>query len=188
MNEVLRIIHARRTVRDFKPEQIKEDDLTVILEAGRQSPSAWNRQPWHFTVVQKKSLLDRIVAATREVIHSAFPEQSETMPWMVAPSFHYFYNAPTVIFISGQQSSEDAPGDCAMALMNMVYAAESLGIQTCIVTTGLAAFATEAGPEFEKDLGVPDGFHPLYTLVLGYSSRPIPSAAPRKENYVNFIK
>ena len=188
MNELLKIIHARRTVRDFKPDQIKDADLTVILEAGQQAPSAWNRQPWHFTVVQKISLLDRIVNAARDVVQKVFPEQSETMPWMVAPSFHYFYNAPTVVFISRQTDNIDAFGDCAMALMNLVYAAESLGVQTCVVTTGIAAFSSDAAYELLEDLGIPEGYLPVYALALGYTSKPLPMAAPRKEDYVNFIR
>ena len=188
MNEILNAIHARRTVRDFKPNQIREEDLTTILEAGKQAPSAWNRQPWHFTVVQKISLLDRIVNAARDVVQKVFPEQSETMPWIVAPSFHYFYNAPTVVFICGQTDSKDAPGDCAMAIMNMVYAAESIGIQTCVITTGLAAFTSDDAAGLIEDMGVPEGFQPLYALALGYTSKPIPMAAPRKEDYVNFIR
>ena len=188
MNEIIKAIHERRTVRDFKPDQISDEQLATIIEAGNKAPSAWNRQPWYFTVVQKKSLLDRIVDASRDVIQKVFPEQSQTMPWMVAPGFHYFYNAPTVVFISAQIGNDDAPGDCAMAMMNMIYAAQSLGIQTCAITTGLASFSTDAAAEFVSDLGVPEGYAPIYTLALGHTSKPLPSAAPRKENYANYIR
>ena len=188
MNDVLKAIHGRRTVRDFKPDQIKEEDLAAILEAGRQAPSAWNRQPWHFTIVQKKSLLDRIVASARSVIQTAFPEQCKTMPWMVAPDFHYFYNAPTVVFVSGQKGNEDAPGDCAMAVLNMVYAAGSLGLHSCVITTGLAAFLYDDGPGFVADLGIPEGYAPRYALALGYTSKPLPTAAPRNDEYANYIR
>ena len=188
MNDILKAIYERRTVRDFKPDKISDEELSEILEAGHQAPSAWNRQPWHFTVVQKKSLLDRIVEVARDALHSEFPDQVEEMPWLVAPGFHYFYNAPTVIFISGLMSNENVFGDCAIALMNMVYAAQSLGIQSCVVITALSAFATEAGPGFIKDMEIPEGFKPLYSLVLGHTSKPLPPAAPRKEDFVNYIR
>ncbi|MDR1695537.1 MAG: nitroreductase family protein [Endomicrobium sp.] len=188
MNEVLKIIHERRSVRDFKPDQIKEDDLKAILEAGRQAPSAWNRQPWYFTVVQKKSLLDKMVDSAKGALQKNPSEQIKSMPWLIAPNFHYFFNAPTVIFISGQNSVENASGDCAVALMNMYYAAQSLGLQACVVVTALSALSTESGPGFMKDLEIPEGYTPMYTLVVGYTSKPIPMAAPRKEDFVNFIK
>ena len=188
MNEVLMAIHERRTVRDYKPDQIRDEDLATILEAGRQAASAWNRQPWYFTAVQKKSLLDRIVSAAREKIVEAHPVQVKTMPWLVAPNFHYFYNAPTVIFISGQENNPDAPGDCAIAMTNMVYAAHSLGIQSCMITTSLPAFAAEEGPAFIEELEIPEGHVPMYTLALGYTSKPMPTAAPRKEDYIKYIR
>ena len=189
MNEVLKAIHARRTVRDFKPDQINEEDLATILEAGHQAPSEWNRQPWHFTVVQKRSLLERIEVEAREAFEINFPEQAKAMPWIISPGFRYFYNAPTVIFISGQTSIEkNVQGDCAIALMNMIYAAESLGLQTCAVVTVLPAFATESGPAFIKDMEIPEGYSPMYALVLGYTSKPIPMAAPRKEVFVNYVR
>ena len=189
MNEVLRIIHERRTVRDFKPDQVKEEDLNTILEAGHQAPSEWNRQPWYFTVVQKQSLLNRIEVAARGAFQMNFPDQAKAMPWIVAPGFHYFYNAPTVIFISEQTSIEkNVLGDCAIALMNMMYAAQSLDIQTCAVVTALPAFSTEEGPEFIKDLKIPEGYKPVYALALGYTAKPLPLAAPRKEDFVNFIR
>ena len=188
MNEIIRAINERRTVRDFKPNQISDEDLEVILEAGHLAPSAWNRQPWHFTVVQKKSLLDRIVDAARSALQKDSPEQAKTFPWIIAPGFHYFYNAPTVIFISGLTSNENVYGDCAIAAMNMVYAAQSLGIQSCVEITSHAAFSTEAGPGFIKDLEIPEGHEPMYALVLGYTSKPMPSPAPRKEVFVNYIR
>ena len=188
MNDVLKAIHDRRTVRDFKPDQITDEELATILEAGHQAASAWNRQPWYFTVVQKKSLLDRIVDSARDTLPASFPDQVKEMPWIVAPGFHYYYNAPTVIIISGQMSNDNVHGDCSIAMINMVYAANSIGIQGCMVTTANAAFESEAGSGFLKELEIPAGYTPLYSLVLGYTSKPLPTAAPRKEDYVNYIK
>ena len=50
--EVLDAIETRRSVRKFKTEEIPEEDLMKILEAGRLAPSAGNRQPWRFVVVR----------------------------------------------------------------------------------------------------------------------------------------
>ena len=188
MNEILKAIHERRTVRDFKPDQVSDEDLQTILEAGHQAPSAWNRQPWHFTVVQKNSLLHRIEESARLALPKDSPEQVEAMPWLVAPGFHYFYGAPTVIFVSGDVAVNSVQGDCAIAVMNMLYAAHSLDLQSCIVITALPAFSTEDGPGFIEDLGVPEGYEPMFALVLGYTSKALPSAAPRKEDFVNFVR
>ncbi|MCJ7751604.1 MAG: nitroreductase family protein, partial [Armatimonadetes bacterium] len=44
----------RRSVRKFQPKPVSDEDLKTIIEAGRQAPSAANRQPWHFVVVKNE--------------------------------------------------------------------------------------------------------------------------------------
>ncbi|MDR1093657.1 MAG: nitroreductase [Clostridiales bacterium] len=187
MNEVLQAIYDRRSVRAFKPQQVKEDDLTLILEAGRQAPSAKNGQPWHFTVVQRKSLSDRIGAAAKEA-YAKDPEFAKKSPWMLKPEFNLLYGAPTVVWVSGEASNPNAQGDCGIAVENMAIAAHSLGLNSCIIISALPAFATKNGPTFIKDLGIPEGFKPMYAFALGYTAAPLPAPAPRKEDCVNYVR
>lgn len=51
MNETLNTILKRRSTRQYTTEEVKQEDLDLILEAAVNSPSAMNSQPWHFTVV-----------------------------------------------------------------------------------------------------------------------------------------
>ena len=64
-NETLKIIKKRRSIRSFKDEQIKEEELQAVLEAGLYAPNAGD-QAWHFTVIQNKELLDRLNLAAKE--------------------------------------------------------------------------------------------------------------------------
>ena len=52
--EVLDAIRTRRSIRKYKSEPIPEEKLRTILEAARLAPSAANRQPWRFIVIQNK--------------------------------------------------------------------------------------------------------------------------------------
>ena len=65
INETLKIIKQRRSIRSFKDEQIKEEELQAVLEAGLYAPNAGD-QAWHFTVIQNKELLDRLNFAAKE--------------------------------------------------------------------------------------------------------------------------
>ena len=56
----LEAIFTRRSVRDFLPEAVSEEDLEVLLRAGMQAPSAKNEQPWHFIVIEDQNLLKSI--------------------------------------------------------------------------------------------------------------------------------
>ena len=51
-NEVLNTISKRRSHRSYADTQVTDEQLKKILKAAMESPSAVNRQPWHFTVVQ----------------------------------------------------------------------------------------------------------------------------------------
>ena len=60
MGETLKDLVERRSIRTYKPEQIKESELQAIIKAGQFAPSAHNQQSWHFTVVQNKEILGKI--------------------------------------------------------------------------------------------------------------------------------
>jgi len=60
MNQMIDTIKSRRSVRSFKPEQVKNAELKAILEAGSFPPSAMNGQSRHFTAVQRKPLLENM--------------------------------------------------------------------------------------------------------------------------------
>lgn len=45
------VVLNRRSIRSYEPKEIPKDVLDKILEAGRQAPSAANKQPWHFIVL-----------------------------------------------------------------------------------------------------------------------------------------
>lgn len=63
-SETLKIIKQRRSIRSYKDEQIKDEELQAVLEAGLYAPNAGG-QAWHFTVVQNKGLLERLNHAAK---------------------------------------------------------------------------------------------------------------------------
>jgi nitroreductase len=60
MNETLKVIYNRRSIRKYKEQQIPEAELHKILNAAINAPNAGNQQRWHFTVIQKKAVLDKV--------------------------------------------------------------------------------------------------------------------------------
>ena len=60
MNETLKVIRNRRSIRNFMDEQIKKEELDAILEAGLYAPSGMNSQDWHFTVIQNRKMIDTV--------------------------------------------------------------------------------------------------------------------------------
>lgn len=189
MNQVIETIKNRRSIRKYTPSQIKDEELNTILEAGIFAPSGHNDQPWHFTVIQNKDLLDHINTKSKELMVDAKTD------WIVKMGqnerYHIFHNAPTVIIVSGEESSNRElaycpMGDVSAAVQNMLLAAHSIGIASCWV--GLTSFIFEINEEVEK-LNIPAGYRPIFAITLGYSAMTKEiNALPRRENVVTYIK
>jgi len=187
MNETIKTILSRRSIRNYKDEQIQDEELQAILEAGKFAPSAMNQQSWHFTVIQNKEMLMRI----NEACKIAFSKSGNIGLEDRAKSenFNIFYKAPTFIIVSGDQEAIAPQNDSSLALENMFLAAESLGIGSCWIHAMSFLFSIEAGRDLMKDLGIPEGYTPVGSGSFGYKGvEQQPSPAPRKENTVNIIK
>lgn len=186
MNQTVQNIMGRRSIRTFKAGQISEEELRAILDAGTAAPSSMNRQPWHFTVIQNKMLIDQMVEDNKKVVFAS-PELTKINRWINAPEYHNFYHAPTVILISGEQENIWHICDCALALENMSLAAWSMAVGSCIVVSTRFLFTGDKAGEYRDRLGIPAGYAPLYALALGYIDGEEPQPTPRKDHCVHFI-
>lgn len=185
MNETLRVIKSRRSIRKYRPDQIAERELEAIAESALFAPSGMNAQQWHFTVIQDKGTLDRMAAITRENIMKS---DNESLAHRASdPSFSPFYHAPTLILITADAKARFGQFDCAAAAQNIALAAESLGVGSCIMAMSSFLFASEEGVEFARSLGIPDGYEHVCTVALGYKDGPNPLAPPRKRDVVNYV-
>lgn len=187
MNAVIENILARKSTRAFKSQQINDNELNQILEAGRNAPSSMNRQPWHFTVIQNKELLDEIVSENKEIV-LASEELKNINKWVNVPNYNNFYHAPTVILISGQEDNIWNACDCALAMENMSLAAHALNIGSCIIVSTRFLFKSAKATDYVKRLEIPQGFVPLYSLAIGYMVDENGKPAPKKEDFVNYIR
>ena len=162
--DVLQTISSRRSHRAYREEQLPEETLSAILRAGLESPSAINRQPWHFSVVQNPELLQEMHEEGAKIMGK------DRNPRFTKPDFQMFYHAPTVIFLFGEKDFGWTQVDCGIAVENMALAAEGLGVGSVILGMPKAAFAGEKGDAFRKRLACPEGFDFVIALALGYST------------------
>lgn len=183
MNDVLNIIKSRRSIRSYLPEQIKEEELQAILEAGSWAPSAHNTQPWHFTVVQKQDMIDHMSDCAKKAMAESPVE------WIAKfgrSRQSIFYHAPTVVVVSGEKVGMFNPiVDCSAAIQNMLLAAESLGIGSCWVGFSMFFFANK---EEVKKLNLPEGYEPFYAVCLGYKARHSAWGPERKQDVITYIR
>lgn len=185
LNETLQIIKQRRSIRSFKGEQIKKEELQAVLEAALYAPNAGD-QAWHFTVIQNKVLLERLNNAAKEAAKQIDIEGIKELG--NDENFNCLYNAPTLIIVSG---IEPAPipleADCASATQNILLAAESIGLGSCWIHFVLFAFYSQQGTELRKELKIPEGYRPYYSAVVGYKKDSVVNVADRKPNLITYI-
>jgi nitroreductase len=186
VNKTLKIIKQRRSIRSFKDEQIREEELQAVLEAGLYAPNAGD-QAWHFTVIQNKELLDRLNLAAKEAAKQLDIEHLRELA--NNEKFDCLYGAPTLIIVSG---NEHAPvpleADCAAATQNLLLAAESIGLGSCWIFFVLLAFYSLQGFELQKELKIPEGYKPYSSAVLGYKKAAVVNVPDRKPNLITCIR
>ena len=185
-NETLNMIKQRRSIRNYNPEQIKEEELQAVLESGLYAPYAWETGK-HFTVIQNKEMLERLNHLAKETMKQSESEDLRKMG--NSEEYHCMYHAPTLIIISG---NEKAPipvhAECAAALQNLLVAAESMGLGTCWLYSVIMAFDSPQGSELLKELQIPEGYKPYYSTTLGYKKDSVVNVPEKNRNNITYIK
>ena len=167
MNETMNILLKRRAIRKFKPEQIKDEELNAVIEAGRYAPSARNVQSTIFIAVQNKELLKKLSKINAAIMGT------DSDP---------FYGAPTVILVLGERDKVLPIENASLALGNMFNAAYSLGLGSCWVNRVKEMFETEEGKALLKEWGIQGNYIGVGSCILGYPDCELPEAALRREN------
>lgn len=194
--ETEKVILRRRSVRQFKQEQVPEFMVKRILEAGRFAPSAGNFQPWRFIVLRDPEVIQGItetVMSSCRMLSAATDYRREGRGWLrplvkVITRFRYndlhpmpftaiplladgklglWHGAPTVIIILKDIRGVSSPDlDCGIAGQNMVLAAHSMGLGTCWV--GFAKLALDMSLKWKRRLGISYPYRFASSLAIGW--------------------
>ena len=173
-NEILKALRERRSIRRYRPEQIKDEELQAVLEAGTWAPTAMGRQdPW-IVAVQRPDLVARIDALNAAVWGREAP----------------FYGAPTIVLVFGSDPAAWANSvpDGSLVLGNMMLAAHAVGLGSCWINREREMFALPEGKALMAELGLPEGLVGIGALALGYPASFPPTVKPRKDGYYRVIK
>lgn len=185
MNETLNTIMNRRSIRQYNGLPVAEADIKTIMEAALTAPSAILQQKWHFSVVTNKCMIERMIAVIKENIISSKSPFSERAK---SADFNPFYDAPCVILISGDETARWVEIDCSLAAENILLAAASLDIASCIMAMPQFLFASEKGKLLAREVGVPEGYKFVCGIVLGKTHEPNPPMRPRLGSVVNYVR
>lgn len=138
------------TVQAFADEPVMEEDIARIINAGVNSPSAMNKQPWHFSVVTDRGVIEEIAGEPSD----------KNAPVIRARAS----DAPLLIIISCKEGSEF---DAGLAAQAMSIEAQLLGYGTKIFISPIRTINEEAQQELRNTLGIPKEQRAAAVLAIG---------------------
>ena len=175
MNAVLENMKSRRSVRKFKPDMVPQEILDQIMEAGLYAASGMGRQATIMIQVTNKEMRDKIAQMNQEI--GGWKE-----------GFDPFYGAQELLIVLANKAMPTYLYDGTLVLGNLMNAAADLGVDSCWIHRAKEEFETQEGKELLKSLGIEGDYEGIGHLVLGYAAAPLKEAAPRKADYVYYIR
>ena len=176
MNAAYENLLTRRSVRKYKSEQITDEELGAVLEAGKYAPTAKGSQSPLMIAVQDKGDIARLSSLNAQIMGT------DSDP---------FYGAPVVLVVLANKAAPTYLYDGSLVMGNMLNAAESVGLSACWIHRAKEMFETAEGQALLKKWGVPnaENLRGVGNCILGYAAEGGKKApAPRKENYVVLVK
>ncbi len=157
MQEVLKAIRERSSTRGYTQEKLTKEELDAVLTAGLQAPTAANRQEIHFTVLDGG---DPILAEIDAALTGGSAKKEH----------NFYYEAPTVVILSGNESFRWSAVDAGIAVENMALAAEALGLGSLIIGCVRDTLTGERRPHFDAALRLPEGYVFEVAIALGHKA------------------
>lgn len=173
-NEVLNGILTRRSVRKYKPDPVPEELVEEIVKAGTYAASGMGQQSPLILAVTNREIRDRLAEENARVLGN--------------PGSDPFYGAPAVLVVLADKSCSTHLYDGSLVMGNMMLAAHSVGLGSCWIHRAREVFEGEYGKALLKKLGIEGGYEGIGNCIIGYPAEPLRPAAPRKEDYIHYIK
>ena len=175
MNEVIKAIKERRSIRKFKPDMPEKAELEQIIESGLYAASAKGKQSAIILAVTNKELRDRIAEENRRI--GGFPE-----------GFDPFYGAPAVLIVLAEKEWANRVYDGSLVMGNMMLAAHSLGLGSIWIHRAKEEFELPEWKQLLSDRGVSGEWEGIGQCAVGYADCDLPKAAERKDGRVIWVR
>lgn len=190
VDATMKVIQDRRSIRQYTAEPVSDQDLDMILEAGRQAPSGENAQPWRFIIVKDAETRKRlgtlagggsgrrftaefVTKKMQERFSSLQDEAKKRAAFEKLTSGRvsaFLADAPVNIVVCGKKDVWDMPYDTSAAIENMLLMVTALGLGACWVIAPCIDIRDEE--RVKALLGMPEGFKAVSIISVGHPTRP----------------
>ena len=168
MNNVIKNIVERRSIKKYKSDMVPTELIDEVLKAGTYAPSGMNRQSPIIIAITNKEVRDKLSKLNAKIM---------------GVDIDPFYGAPVVLVVLADKTVPTYVYDGSLVMENMMLAASSLGLGSCWIHRAKEEFETEEGKEILKSLGITGDYEGIGHCILGYPDMEAVTK-PRKENYI----
>lgn len=169
MKTCIEAILTRASVKKYKPDMPKMEDLETIAQAGIAAASGRNMQASVIITVTNKEIRDML---------------SRDNAAVMGTSSDPFYGAPCVMVVLAERSAHTYLYDGSLSLGNMMLAAGELGLGSCWIHRAKEVMAMPKWQEWIASLGLEGDYEGIGNLVVGYCDGEYPKAKERKKGRV----
>lgn len=174
MKNGLETLYERRSIRKYKPDQIRDEELELVLKAGVCAPTAMNLQSPIIIAIQNKDEIAYLSKLNARVMGNE--------------NIDPFYGAPTVLVVLADAGNKNAVKDGSLVMGNLMNAAYAVGLGSCWINRATEIFDSEEGKQLLKKWGIEGEYIGVGNCILGYPAQEHPVMKPRKENYVYYVR
>lgn len=171
MNDIIKAMKGRRSIRKFKLDMPAKEDIEQIIEAGLYAANGMGKQATITVAVTNKELRDKLAAMNCKI-----------GGWK--DGFDPFYGAPVILIVLADRNWVNRVYDGSIVMGNMMLAAHSLGLGSIWIHRAKEEFEIPEYQQLLKDLGVEGEWEGIGHCAIGYIEGDAPEAAIRKAGRV----
>ena len=167
MNEVLKAIEERSSIRAYTAEKLTNEEITALVKAGLQAPTARNMCEVHITVIDGENPILAEIDTEKNMLLAANADE-ETKAKILANPNNFYYSAPTVLILSVDKDFFWNKLDAGIAVENISLAAQSMGLGSLIIGIINGAMSGAKKDYFAKALKFPENYEFVIAIALGH--------------------
>lgn len=175
MNDILKAIRERRSIRKFKPDMPAKEDIEQIIEAGLYAANGMGKQATITIAVTNKELRDKISGTNCKI--GGWEDKRDP-----------FYGAPVILIVLADKNWRNRVYDGSLVMGNMMLAAHSLGLGSIWIHRAKEEFEMPEYQQLLNDLGVEGEWEGIGHCAVGYIEGDMPKAVERKNNRVFWVE
>lgn len=167
--DTIEAILTRRSIRKYINKQVEKEKVNILLNAAMSAPSAGNKQPWNFIIIDERQLLNQIA-----IVH---------------PHANMLKEAPLAILVCADMRLDYHPGywiiDCSAAIQNILISARALDLGT----VWLGVYPREDRVNAISNLfQLPENITPHSIVATGYTNEPFHKVDRFDTNKIHYNK